>query len=101
MADTKTTTLFRLTDVKAYVKVPAGSTEDDALLIQIADGVSERIERQTGRIFKARSISEVLSGSGTRLVLLKYRPVISITSVTIGTVTPSATTDYVVNAESG
>lgn len=81
MSATRVTTLFSLAAVKAYLAIT--SDEKDAVLVQLADAVSERIESSTGRVFVSRSLTDVLNGDGTQRIALRYMPVQSITSLTI------------------
>jgi hypothetical protein len=54
----------------------------DTILSAIGDGVSEWIEREAGgRVFKARSVSEVQRGIGKAKIFLKRIPVISVDSL--------------------
>lgn len=78
---TKSTTLFSLDSVKTWLGV---STPDkDAILVQMADAVSEFVEIRTGRFFVTRSITEVQDGNGTTLQYLRRYPVVTVTSLTI------------------
>ena len=76
---TRSTTLFALAKVKTFVGA-TGATTDDALLVQIADGVSERIERDTQRKFVNRTVTEYPQAKGDKL-FLRNVPVSSVTTV--------------------
>ena len=78
---TKSTTIFSLTKVKSYLGVEGAN--HDALLDQIADGVSERVEAYTGRTFVTRAVTETLDGDGKQFLYLRNYPVVSVTSLKI------------------
>ncbi len=74
-------------------------SDQDALLTLIADRVSEGLERATSRVFRLRTdLQETLNGSGRRALVLRYFPIVTLTSVAIdGTaVDPSL---YVIDAD--
>lgn len=79
---TKTTTMFSLAKVRAYLEIKGvTNTGDDALLETIADGVSERVEQMISRRVVTRARVEKLDARGRDSVLLSGMPVQSITSV--------------------
>jgi hypothetical protein len=88
----------------ATVTTPATGTPtatlDDGRLLQAADGASAEIERQTGCVFVSRSCSEARHGNGRDTVLLKFRPIVSVSSVTIGGAAVLST-EYVIDADLG
>jgi hypothetical protein len=79
---TKTTTLFSLETCRAYLEIKGvTNTGDDDLIVQIADGVSGRIEQLTSRKFVTQSVTEKGDARGRDHYLLRYMPVASLTSV--------------------
>lgn len=76
---TRATTLFSTNVVKAYV--PITGSGSDTIVEQIANGVSERIEAMTGRIFVTRSKTWVGDAKGRTSVQLPWFPISSVTSV--------------------
>lgn len=109
MADvTKATTLWSLSAVKHAVGMTdqADQTQDRGL-IEIANGVSQMIERVTKRRYVTREYTEVRDGDGSRVLMLDNFPVVALTSIAIlrsptdaspETVTASY---YVVNLKTG
>lgn len=80
---TKATTLFSLAAVKSYLEIENDDADLNAVLTTIADGVSDRIERMTGRTFVTRSITEIFDARGRTFAFLKTLPVASLTTVRI------------------
>lgn len=80
-AATKSTTLFSIANVKAYCK--AAATGHDAALVQIADGVSERIDAYIRRPFVTRAIVETREGNNTQSLQLRHFPVTAVSSARI------------------
>jgi uncharacterized phiE125 gp8 family phage protein len=79
---TKSTTLFSLAAVRTYLSIKGvANTDDDALLVQVADGVSEQVEQMTSRRFVNREVVEVLNARGRDSVLLRYMPAADVTAV--------------------
>jgi uncharacterized phiE125 gp8 family phage protein len=78
---TKSTTLFSLGAVKAYLKVEGDA--HDELLVTIADGVSQRIESYTSRLFVEREVVELLDGNGRQDAFLRHFPAQSLTALRI------------------
>jgi uncharacterized phiE125 gp8 family phage protein len=80
-AATKTTTLFSLDAVKSYLTVKSANTDQDAILVRIADGVSERIEQLTQRAFVTRLITETLDGNGRSSIRFNTFPIQTISQL--------------------
>ena len=79
---TKTTTLFSLAACRSYLEIKGvTSTGDDDLIVQIADGVSDRVEQMTSRKFVTQAVTEKGDARGRDSYLLRYMPVASLTSV--------------------
>jgi len=81
MAETKATTMFTLARVKAYLG--AVQIEKDQTIVDVADGVSDRIETLTGRKFVTRSITQLCDARGHHDLPLRDYPVTAITSVKV------------------
>lgn len=87
---TKSTTMFSLDTVKAYLAaaaaggVPTGDTSQDTFLAQIADAVSEKFEQRTKRYITTRDgIIDTWNGDGRRHHFLSRMDVSALTSLTI------------------
>jgi uncharacterized phiE125 gp8 family phage protein len=78
---TKSTTLFSLAKVKAHLDIKSANTEQDALLTNLADGVSERCEQMTARVFVTRNIVETIDARGRDTAFLRHMPVASVSLV--------------------
>lgn len=94
MSATQATTLFGLSAVKSWLKVSDSS--QDALITQIADAVSQRVEAVTKRAFVTRSFTETRDGDGKLLLLLRHYPISVWTSFTVKD-TPDGTPNPFVN----
>lgn len=105
MAETKATTLVTLAAARAWLGATDGS--EDARIVQVADGVSERVESYCARAFVTRTFDEFHNGSGTRQLLLRRYPVVTIASLTVKdspTSTPTSLvqgTDYDIERTTG
>lgn len=78
---TKATTLFSLAKVKSHLEIETSNATKDAVIERIADGVSARVERMTGRVFVTRSVTEYLDGLGGTDLWLRNFPVVAITTL--------------------
>jgi hypothetical protein len=79
---TKSTTLFSLAAVRAYLEIKGVANQgDDALLTTIADGVSERVEQMTSRRFVTQEVVEKGDARGRDSFLLRYMPAANVTQV--------------------
>ncbi len=75
------TDLTSLAKLKTYLGI--GASEHDELLEALIDAASDAIEHYCGREFAYGSRIEIRDGVGARTVVLKCRPVESVTSVHI------------------
>ena len=66
--------LTTLAKLKRYLHTT--SSADDTILTEIINAVSDRIERECGRKFKARDYRERYSGSSDEFIILNNRPLI-------------------------
>lgn len=81
---TATNTLWTLATVRSWVGITDGSeTSQDAVLEQIADAVTEFIERDTQCVFVTRGFVEIRDGDGSNRLFLRQFPVQTFTSLTI------------------
>lgn len=80
---TKATTFLSLAKIKEYFPIANANTARDLILERIADGVTERIERLTGRTFVNRSITEKLDAKGKGNAFLRTLPVSAVTQIRI------------------
>lgn len=84
MANTiSSTALTTLADTKAFLP-PLPGTVDDDLIIGLINAASNRIEILTGRKFAAADYRERVSGSASRRLTLKNRPLIQVHRVAWG-----------------
>ena len=77
------TDLTSLDALKRYIGIDATDTSQDALLGDLIDYASERIETHCGRRFASEAITEYADGSGTTELVLSRRPVTELTSVRV------------------
>jgi hypothetical protein len=98
---TKSTTLFSLEKVRAYLEVKGvANTGDDVLLVTLADGISERVEQMTSRKFVTQEVVEKGDARGRDSFLLRYMPVATLTQVRTRThVSESWTTETLTDFE--
>lgn len=97
---TKTTTLFSLPAVKAWLNITGVDNSQDAVLVTMADAASEEIEQETSVTFVTRAKTLTFSGNGKTARALAARPIQSITSFTMdGTVVDPTT--YGFDVETG
>ena len=80
---TKATTFLSLAKIKEYLTAANPNAGRDLVLERIADGVTERIERLSGRTFVNRSIVEKINAAGRATVFLRTLPVSAITLVRV------------------
>lgn len=72
----------------------------DDQIIRFLDSLSQNLENSTGRIFKARTVTEQFTGDLTTLFITDARPIISITSLMIDGVAYDST-KYVMDSDMG
>lgn len=80
----KPTTIVTLAQAREWCLQDAADGSRDAVVELAADAASERIERETSRVFKARTLTETYNADGTASVLyLRRFPVRLVLSLTI------------------
>lgn len=90
-----------LAELKPHLRLSAVDVADDEVLEARAEEVTEELERETGRIFVSRSVTETLDGRGTAVLYLKAYPVTApLTTFTHDGVAVDTTT-YVLDATRG
>lgn len=99
MALSSTCLWASLADLKPWLGFSASDVAHDAMLEARANAVTEEIERETGRVWVSRSITETLHGTGTALLYLRAYPVSALTLTCDGVAVDAA--DYVLDAEAG
>jgi hypothetical protein len=72
-----------LPQIKAWFVPAVADASLDTVLERVINGVCSYVERRTGRIWKAQTLSIVRSGDGTNKLLRLERPINSVTSLTI------------------
>lgn len=89
-------------DLKPWLKLAVGrDIEDDVVLAQLAESVTEEFERLTGRVWVSRTFTRTFDGPGTPWLDLQAYPVTSpLTSFTQDG-TAVATTVYVLDTVNG
>lgn len=88
-------------DLKPWLGLSAAvDVAHDAMLEMRANAVTEEVERETGRIYVSRSITETLSGTGTAMMALRAYPNVVISSFTRDGVAVSSS-DYILDADAG
>jgi len=97
----KATTVVTLAQAREWCLQDASDDTRDAILSLCADAASERLERETGRVFKRRTLTETVSADGVgRVLYLRRFPVVSVASVTIDGQLAAASS-YAVDADAG
>lgn len=89
-------------ELKPYVRfTPGVDVDHDQMLELRAEAVTQELERETGRIFVTRTITnEIHTGTGSRRLELRYYPVTAITTLTVdGAAVDSA--DYSLDSATG
>lgn len=80
--------LVLLSDVKAWLKIPQNNTNDDGLLQLVITGFSRYVLNRTGRdSFGVATYTEICNGNGAQQLFLRNFPIISVTSIIIGSYT--------------
>lgn len=75
--------VISLGELKEYLGWKKGDTSKDTFFDSIIDAVSQLMEDYCGTKLKETSVTEVLSGGGTNLLILSNRHVTSLTSLKI------------------
>lgn len=86
--------------LKTWVKLRVPDVEHNDVLVDLANEVSEELEDLAGRVFRQRTVNEILDGDGTALIVLAKYPVGAPTVFTIDGVAVPAE-DYVLDAATG
>ncbi len=73
--------LVTLDEAKGFVKVPLSETGDDSLLENFINECTHLIESYCNRKFKEREFTDQVTGSGTKDLIPRQFPVISITEL--------------------
>ena len=88
-------------DLKPWLGLSAAvDVAHDTMLEARANAVTEELERETGRVYVSRAITETLDGTGTPFLLLNGYPNVVISAFTYNSVAVEATT-YALNATTG
>jgi hypothetical protein len=88
-----------LDEIRPWLNLPDPGGHD-AMLVVRANSVTEELERETGRVFVSRSLTQTLDGTGTAVMALRGYPVTAISAFTLnGVAVP--TDDYVLDSEAG
>lgn len=89
-------TLTTLENVHAWLPIPTGTTSEDPLLTRLIAATSNDFQRATNRpdLMQA-DYSEVRQGDGAAHMILYHWPINSITTLTVGGVAVSASSDRV------
>jgi uncharacterized phiE125 gp8 family phage protein len=95
-SETKTTTLVSLATLKTWLGVTTNDADEKLALL--ADAATELIERDTGVQFVTRAYTEVHDGAGQQVLLLKYWPITTVTSLSI-TAAPGETPEAIDSAD--
>lgn len=97
--------LITLTEAKEYLKTTNAS--DDAILSALINGASSWIKGYLGRSLVRTSYVEYYSGDGSDCLLLRNRPIVSVSSIYVDSLRQwassslVASTNYIVKKESG
>lgn len=98
---TAPTTLFTLESFKAWLRVQGIDPSQDDRLVIAADSASAELERETGRYFVKRVVTDTFDGDNKPKHALKFRPVVSpLTAFTMDG-NPVDPSQYVVNTDTG
>lgn len=100
MALSSTCLWATLSDLKPWLSFASTDVAHDTMLEVRANAVTEDIERETGRVFVSRSITQTLNGTGHALLYLRGYPNVVIASFTCDGVAVDAA-DYVLDADAG
>lgn len=87
-------------EIKPWLRLEPTDVAHDDMLALRAESVTNELERETGRIFVSRAVTEVRNGHGRRRLELHRYPVTAITSITLDEEVLS-TDDYSLESEPG
>lgn len=97
----KPTTIVTIEQARDWVLDDPADTARDSLLELLANAASERLERDTSRIFKSRACTDTARGQrGASALYLRFFPVISVASFAIDGVAVDSTF-YQLDAQRG
>jgi len=102
-----TNNLCSLLELKLFIGISAATSTWDTQLEEFINGASWTLKEGTTRFLKSQSITEYHDGDGSNLIVLKHRPVTSVTTLhsdsarSFGSSTLIATTDYQVYEKGG
>jgi len=101
MADTATGTPVTLAEIRQFLNITeSADTGQDALLITLCDRLTVVIENYIGLSIINKAYTEYYDGDGSETLLVKRYPIVSVTSLTVGTTLESAS-DYHLYSEEG
>jgi hypothetical protein len=75
--------LTTLADVKAWLRLPAGTFADDALLTRAITSISALLQSTLNRVFAQATYTELRSGRGTVGMMTHDYPLLSVSSVKV------------------
>jgi len=99
--------LCSLAELKLFVGISTSDESLDTQLEEYINGASWLLKEETGRFLKAQAITEYHDGTGSLLIMLRHRPVNSVTTLhsdsarSFGATTLIAATDYQVYTNGG
>ena len=70
-----------LADARTYLKIPSSDTDDDSLLETLINYSYKALEKYIGHQIISATYTEFYDGDGTRLLVARKWPIISVTSV--------------------
>jgi len=76
-----TNNLCSLLELKLFIGITAGTSTYDTQLEEFINGASWLLKEETTRFLKAQSITEYHDGIGSNLIMLRHRPVNSVTTL--------------------
>jgi hypothetical protein len=98
----KATTIVTLAQAREWCLQDAADASRDVWISLAADAASERLERETSRVFKRRTLTERADGDGVATVLyLRRFPVLAVSSLTVDGQLVDPTDRYVVDGAAG
>lgn len=75
--------IVTLDEARTWLKVNAGQEQHDFAIETIVNGITDDLESMSGRVFKARDLTEVYDGNGRESLTLRKWPVNSVASIAI------------------
>lgn len=92
---------------KGFLKITSPTEDEEVILKALVDEISEAVEDYCGRKFESATFTQDYNGSGTRNLMLRQFPIISVTTVTrtkadaADTQVVVASTEYNIHADAG